>query len=298
MKFKPFCSLLKATAVDWWNDLPFRLAAALAFYTIFSLSPIVIIAVGVVSTFYGQERAAREVVEELELLVGPQAGAALGEMTTAVPDAESGLRAVVIAAVTVVIGSTIFFAELQSVLNQIWDVQVRPDRGIFIGLLRDRAQSFILALLVGILLLASVVVSAVISGAAAYFADYPPDISWFWSFTETAVSFIITAVLFAVIYKYLPDVKITWGDVAIGSVVTALLFTLGKYGIGLYLGRMAAASTYGAAGSFVLFLLWVYYSALICLFGAEFTQVYARRHGSGVHPRSYAMRRGARPDQV
>jgi membrane protein len=298
MKFKPFCSLLKATATDWWNDNPFRLAAALAFYTIFSLAPIIIIAIGLAGIFYGQERATREVVGELESFVGPQAGAAFGEMSTVMLDRESGLRAVIIGAITVVVGSTVFFAELQSVLNQIWDVQVRPERGIFRGLFRDRAQSFGLALLVGFLLLASMVVSAMISGAAAYLAEYPPDIPRLWSLVEIAVSFIIIAILFALIYKYLPDVKITWGDVAIGSVVTASLFTIGKYSISMYLGRMAVASTYGAAGSFVLFLLWVYYSALIYLFGAEFTQVYARRHGSGIHPRSYAMRKRARPDVV
>lgn len=298
ISLKAFWSLLKATAIEWWNDNTFRLAASLAFYTIFSLTPIIIIAIGIAGLFLGRDRAAREVVEQMESLIGSQGGAAISQMSTAVPDGHSGIQAIVIGTITVVIGSTVVFAELQSALNLIWDVQVRTDRHFLITLIRDRLQSFALALAVGFLLLVSLVASAMVTAMTSYLQQLTPQIPWIWGFGNTVISFALAVFLFGLIYKYLPDVKITWGDVAIGAAVTAFLFTVGKYAIGVYLGRLAVASTYGAAGSFVLFLLWVYYSALICFFGAEFTAVYARRYGSKIHPEQHATRKGEEPDQI
>lgn len=303
MRFCPkpvqlFWSLLKATAVEWWNDNTFRLAASLAFYTIFSLTPIIIIAIGIAGIFLGRERATQEVVGQMQSLIGAQGGAAIAQMATEIPDEQSGWRAVIIGAITVIIGSTVVFAELQSALNQIWDVQVRTDRHFLIALIRDRVQSFALALAVGFLLLVSLVASALITATTRYLQQLTPETPWIWGFGNTIISFSAAMFLFGLIYKYLPDVRITWADVAIGAAVTAVLFTIGKHAIGVYLGRLAVASTYGAAGSFVLFLLWVYYSALICFFGAEFTAVYARRYGSKIHPQEHALRKGDKPDEV
>lgn len=296
MKLKPFFSLLKATAAEWWNDNTFRLAASLAFYTIFSLAPIIIISIGVAGLFLGRERAARGIMGQLETLTGPQGGAAIHQLSTSIPNEHNGPLAIAIGILAVLIGSTVVFAELQSALNQIWDVQIRPERSFLRGLIRDRLQSFALALSVGFLLLVSLVVSAVISGLAVHLQQRTPDMPWIWQTANAVISFVIVTILFGLIYKYLPDVKITWSDVSMGAAVTAVLFTVGKYLIGAYLGRFAVASTYGAAGSFVLFLLWVYYSALICFFGAEFTQVYARRYGSKIRPQAHAMRKGLKPD--
>lgn len=298
MKFKPFCRLLRDAAVEWWNDNTFRLAASLAFYTIFSLAPVMIIAVGVTGLFFGREQARENVVQEVQSLIGPEGGKAIAQMSTAVPEESDGKSAIALGIVTIIIGSTVVFAELQSALNQIWDVQLRPDLGLVRSVVRTRLLSFAVALAVGFLLLVSLVISAVISGTATRLSEHTPSVPWLWQLMNILTSMTVVTLLFAMIYKYLPDVRIDWNDVMIGAFVTALLFTAGKYVIGMYLGRLAVGSAYGAAGSFVVLLVWVYYSALICFFGAEFTQVYARRYGSGIRPESHAVRRGLKPDSA
>ncbi len=296
MVLRDFWDLLKGAAREWWNDNTFRMAAALAFYTVFSISPIIIIAIGVAGVFFGREQASEAVVRQIQSLIGSQGGEAIRQLAKSLPGHGNSVQAILIGAITTIIGSTVVFSELQADLNQIWDVKVKAGTGIVRDLIRVRVQSFAIALAVGFLLLVSLVVSTALSGLASYVGRITPEVPWVWQAVNVAVSLVVTSLLFALIYRYLPDVQITWGDVAIGALTTAVLFTFGKYLIGVYLGRLALATSYGAAGSFALLLIWVYYSTLICFFGAEFTQVYARRFGSKIRPTSYATRRGIKPD--
>jgi membrane protein len=297
-KLKAAWQLLKLTFVDWWNDNTFELSAALAFYTMFSIAPVLLIAVGVAGFFLAPERAVNQIVGEVQKLVGPQGAHAVRQVIESSRGFGKGIWAVGVGIVMLIIGATAVFAELQAALNQIWDVQSRPDRGVVVPLIVDRLRSFSIALCVGFVLLVSLVISALISGLRDYMNNWLPGIPWFWQTANVVASFFVVAVLFAMIYKFLPDVRISWKDVWIGAAVTAVLFTGGKYLIGIYLGQTAMASAFGAAGSLVVLLFWVYYSALIGFLGAEFTQVYARRYGSRIRPKSHAIRVGRKSDTV
>jgi membrane protein len=209
-----------------------------------------------------------------------------------------GIWAMSVGIVTLIMGATAVFGELQSALNQIWDVKAKPDRGVILSFIFDRVSSFSIAIGVGFVILVSLVISALISGVQNYLNTWLPGIPWVWQMANVVSSLFVIAILFAMIYKFLPDVVISWRDVWIGAAVTALLFTAGKYAIGIYLGRTATASAFGAAGSLVVLLFWVYYSALISFFGAEFTQVYARRYGPGIQPQEHAVRVGRKSDSI
>ena len=220
-------------------------------------------------------------------MIGAQGANAVRQVIESSRGFGKGLWAVSIGIVTLYHGCvTAVFGELQSALNQIWDVKAKPDRGVIMSFIVDRLRSFSIAICVGFLLLVSLIISAVISGLQNYMNNWLPGIPWIWQMANVVASFFVIAVLFAAIYKFLPDVVISWRDVWIGAVVTALLFTGGKYAIGIYLGKTATASAFGAAGSLVVLLFWVYYSALISFLGAEFTQVYARRYGPGIRPKT------------
>lgn len=297
-RLRPLWELLKVTTAEWWNDNTMRLAASLAFYTIFSLAPILVISIAIAGLIFGEEQAARGVVSQFEQLAGVEGGRAIGQVAAAGRNAGGGPLAIAIGVVTLVIGSTVVFAELQSALNQVWDVKADPEGGFFRSLVRDRMRAFAVVLGVGFLLVVSLLISAILAAASEYLNQQVAGMPVVWQGVNLVASFVVVTLLFAMIYKYLPDVKITWRDVAIGAVVTALLFTLGKFLIGMYLGQMAIGSTYGAAGSFVVLLVWIYYSALICFFGAEFTQVFARRYGSRIRPKPHAVRVGMKSDQV
>jgi membrane protein len=290
--------LLKITFQEWRNDDTFRLAASLAYYTLFSIAPVLLIAVGVASFFLAPETATQKVVAEIERMVGSEGAHAVRQMIEASRGFGKGISAISAGIVTFILGATAVFAELQAALNKIWDVQADPKRGVIVRLIVDRLRSFSISLGVGFLLLTSLVISAVISGLEDYLNSWMPGMPWLWQSANTVASFLVAALLFAMIYKYLPDVRLVWRDVWIGAVVTAMLFTAGKYAIGLYLGQAAVGSAFGAAGSFAVLLVWVYYSALISFFGAEFTQVYARRYGSGIRPQKHALRVGNKPDRL
>lgn len=293
-RLRAIWSLIKKTIEDWQNDNAFRLAAALAYYAIFSLAPIIIILVGVASLFLEQAEARQRILEQIETLMGPQSGAAIQELPLTTGSSSYGMWAIAIGSLTAIIAATGVFGELQADLNQIWDVRVAPDRQGILEMLRARLAGFCLVLIIALLLFLSFILSAVLTGVAAY----TPGIPWFWQGANLLISFVVSSLLFAAIYKYLPDVKLTWKDVLVGAAVTALLFTLGKHLVGLYLGRMAIMNRYGAAGAFVLLLLWIYYVSLIFLLGAEFAQVYTRRYGAGIQPRERAIRRGEKPDAI
>ena len=292
MRPRDLPNLMRLTALAWWDDNVFRLAASLAFYTTLSLAPITLVAVALAGIAFGEESAKRQLVDQVGALIGSEGGRAIETMVASLHRAGGGPIAAVIGTVSVLVGSTAVFAELQSALNKIWDVRTDPDRGALGELVRKRLLSLVLVVGVGFLLLVSLVLDATVAGAQAYVAQGIPLLPWIWQATSQILSLALATVLFMMIYKLLPDVQLSWRDVAVGALVTALLFSLGRHLIGLYIGRISVGSAYGAAGSFVVLLLWVYYSALISFFGAEFTQVYARREGSGIRPEEHAVRRG------
>src|SRR4029434_2805394 len=290
--------LLKLTLTEWTSDNAFELSAALAFYTIFSIAPVLLIAVGVATFFLAPDTATDQIVGEMEKLVGAQGANAVRQVIESSRGFGKGIWAVSVGIVTLVMGATAVFGELQSALNQIWDVKAKPDRGVILSFVVDRVRSFSIAIGVGFLLLVSLVISALISGLQHYMNSWLPGIPWVWQTANIVSSFFVIAVLFAMIYKFLPDVVISWRYVWIGAAVTAMLFSAGKYAIGIYLGKTATASAFGAAGSLVVLLFWVYYSALISFLGAEFTQDYARRYGPGIQPQTHAVRVGRKSDSI
>ncbi|MFZ0131901.1 MAG: YihY/virulence factor BrkB family protein [Desulfobacterales bacterium] len=273
---------------QWWRDDVFLYAAAIAFYTIFSLAPILLISAGIASLVFSEQQAEDQIVKELENLTGSEGAKVARQVLQNVNLLKGSPMAVVIGLLTALIGSTAVFANLQSSLNHIWRVRSKKDLSMIKVLIRVRMRSFGIVLAVGFLLLVSMVFSALLNGVQTLMADQMKQISWVWQLMNTLISIGVITLLFAMIYKYLPDVKIAWQDVIIGAALTSVLFTIGKTLIGLYLGQVAIGSTYGAAGSFVVLLIWIYYSSLIFFFGAEFTHVYAHRFGRRIRPEKHA----------
>jgi membrane protein len=271
-------SIAYDTVMEWTNDRASRKGAALAFYTVFSLAPILILSIAIAGLFFGQEAARGEIFEQVSGLLGPDAARAIQAMIQNASNTGTGIIATVVGLVTLLIGATTALAELKDGLDQIWDAPPEKTQG-FWYFLRKRLLSVGLILSLGFLLLVSLVLSAVVSALARAWG--PADVtSTVLQALNFVFSFALVTLLFAMIYKILPAVRIAWKDVIVGAIITALLFTIGKMAIGLYLGNSAVASTYGAAGSVILVLVWVYYSAQIFLLGAEFTKIYAYRYGS------------------
>jgi membrane protein len=271
-------ALVRESVWEWIGDRASRKGAALAFYTVFSLAPILILAIAIAGLFFGQEAARGEIYAQVQDLLGPDGAKAIEAMVQNASRPGAGLFATLVGAVTLFIGATTALAELKDGLDQIWEVPPERMSG-FWYFLRKRLLSIGLILSLGFLLLVSLVFSAVLTALARRWgpADATEPVLQAINFL---FSFALVTVLFAMIYKILPSASIAWRDVIIGSVVTALLFSIGKFAIGVYLGNSAIASSYGAAGSVILVLVWVYYSAQIFLLGAEFTKVYAHRYGS------------------
>jgi membrane protein len=287
--FKKLGELLKETFQKWKQDRVPRLAAALSYYTIFSLPGLLLIVVAVAGFFLGQASVREDLLSQLASLVGDQGAEAVGTiLENAGWDSDAGVFAVVVGLVTVVVGATGAFTQLQEALNTIWEVRVAPGAGIR-RTFHKRVLSFSLILGIAFLLLVSLVISAALAGLGDYLEGLLPGATWLIEILNLVISFVVITVLFALMYKYLPDADIAWSDVFVGAVLTTFLFVVGKNALGIYLGRSSAASAYGAAGSLVLILLWIYYSAQILLFGAEFTQVYACKQGSRVVPDENAV---------
>jgi membrane protein len=278
---------------DWWQDNCLRLAASLAYYTALSLAPLVLLLVGVVGLVLDRQQVAQQLTTQLEGLMGP-AGRDLITSILAATSPQGGAVATVIGLITLFIGATAVFGELQATMNLIWEVQPAPTSGVWAGIwgwLRERIFSLALVFALAFLLLVSLVISAALASAAALFQG--PEQALLSRVLELAVSLLVLTFMFALFFKYVPDAEIRWRDVWLGGLLTAVLFTLGKTAIGVYLGRASVGSAYGAAGSMVVLLVWVYYSALILFFGAEFTQAWATRHGE-VTPQPHAIA-GAAP---
>lgn len=276
------------SAKSWSEDKASRLAAALSYYTIFSIAPLLVLAIAVAGLVFGREAASNQLFGEIRGLVGDQGAQAIQAMVKSVNQKGESVIATVVGIVTLLVGASGAFGQLQDALNTIWQVQPKPGQGIM-GFLRTRFLSFSMVLVIGFMLLVTLVVSAVLAGVSQYLDGILPIPGPVLQLVNFAISFGVTALLFTLIYKVLPDVTVGWRDVWVGGMITALLFSIGRYLIGLYLGRGSVSSAYGAAGSLVIILLWIYYSAQILFFGAEFTKVYANRFGSHIKPSPHAV---------
>ena len=284
MKARSLWKFLKDSVVQWIEDDPFPLAAALSYYTLFSIAPLLIIVIAIAGFVFGQEAAENRIVQTLQGLIGQESALAIQAMIqNASNKPKTGMVSTLVGVIALLFGAGGVVGQLQSSLNRIWGVAPKPGQGIW-GFIRQRFVSFALVLGIGFLLLVSLAVSALASGFTKVMGDVLGATVFLTHALDLLISFLLITALFAMIYKYLPDVRIHWRDVWVGAGLTALLFTIGKILIGIYLGTSGVASTYGAAGSLITVLLWVYYSSLIFFLGAELTQVYARDYGSGVVP--------------
>jgi membrane protein len=293
MPSKTLWNVTLSAVQDWWEDNCLRLAASLAYYTALSLAPLLLLIAGVVGLVLGREQVAGQLAAQLESLMGPS-GRELVNNVLMTTSPEGGTLATIIGLVTLVIGATAVFGELQTTMNLIWEVQPARTNGMWAGIwawLKERVFSLAIVFALAFLLLVSLVISAALAGAASLL--WGPAQTLLSRLLELAVSLVVLTLGFALLFKYVPDADIRWRHVWLGGLVTAVLFTVGKTAIGAYLGHASVGSAYGAAGSMVVLLVWVYYSALIVFLGAEFTQAWATQHG-GVAPQSHAVS-GAAP---
>ena len=290
--------LLKTTYTEWSEDKASRLAAALAYYTAFSIAPLLLISIAVAGLVFGQEAAQGQLFGQIEGLLGAEGAAAIETAVAGSNDRSAGVLATIIGLATLLWSASNVFGQLQEALNTIWEVHPDPTAGIM-ATIKRRFLSMTMVLGIGFLLLVSLVLTAALGVVGNFFNNLIPGGAAVWQVVNFIVSFVVVMALFAAIYKVLPDATIKWNDVWVGAAVTALLFTVGKLLIGLYLGHASVGSTFGAAGSLLVFLVWVYYSAQILFFGAEFTQVYARMYGSHIQPAdgAIAMEEVVRADQ-
>jgi membrane protein len=299
MRINPVVSLLKDTINEWLEDRAMSLAASLAFYTVLSLAPLLILAVSVAGLFFGEAAARGEITQQLRDMLGPEGGSAIESVLANTKEPHANVIGTVIGLVVLLFGASGVFGELQDSLNAIWEVKPKPGAGVK-GIIKARFFSFAMVLGVAFLLLVSFLLSAAINIAGKFVGNGLPGGVALWACVNIVISFGIITLLFALIYKVVPDVNIGWRDVWYGAAVTALLFTIGKALIGLYLGKAGVGSPYGAAGSLVVLVVWVYYSAQILFLGAEFTQVYARSFGTRIEPNEHAVstRRSASPPEA
>ena len=273
--------MLKEAFTDWKDDKAPRLGAALSYYTIFSLAPLLLIAVAIAGLAFGQEAAQGRIVDEIGGVLGKDGGEMIQTMVVNARKPAEGILATIMGVVVLLFGASGAFNELRQAMNTVWEVPQRKGGGIK-ALVRDRLLSFAMVVFIGFLLLVSLVVSAGLSAMGEVMGGFVTEKLHLLRIANTVVSLGVITVLFAMIFKFLPDADpiVAWKDVWIGAFMTAIFFTIGKIAIGLYLGRGTVGSAYGAAGSLIVVLVWVYYAAQILFFGAELTQVYASRHGS------------------
>jgi membrane protein len=281
-------ALVKETAKDWVDDNAARLAAALAYYTLLSIAPLLVIAVSVAGLAIDRDEARGQIAAELGTVVGPQAAESIRSVIENAQSPARGVIGTVVGVIVLLLGASGVFGELQATMNTIWEVEPKPGRGLW-GAIKDRFFSFTMVLGVAFLLLVSLVLSAALAATGHFLAGALPGGEAVWQILNLVLSVGFVTLLFAVIFKVIPDVEIQWKDVWVGALVTAVLFTLGKWGLELYLGKSTFTSSYGAAGSLVALAAWVYYAAQILFLGAEFTQVHARRRGARIQPSKEAV---------
>ncbi|MFC5511322.1 YihY/virulence factor BrkB family protein [Massilia jejuensis] len=274
--------ILKCAVTEWLAHRAASKGAALAFYTLFSMAPILVLVIAVAGFFYGAEAAQGQLLNELRGLVGKEGAETIQAVLAGAQDKETGKFATIIATVLLLVGATSVFAELKDSLDEIWAVPAPKDAGWW-DIVRTRVLSFGLILVLGFLLLVSLVVSAAMAVVENYLGGVWKDSAVILGWVSSCIGFLVIATMFGTIYKLLPRIKLSWHDVIIGAIGTAAMFTLGKFLIGLYIGNSGAASSFGAAGSLIALLLWVYYSAQIFFLGAEFARQYALQLGSLRH---------------
>lgn len=289
IKFKKITFLLTQTFKEFLEDNGLKLSAALSYYTIFSLPPLLIIIISLCGFFFGAEAVRGEIFGQINGLVGNDVAMQIQDTIKNVTLSKSNTFATIIGLIVLIIGASGVFVEIQDSLNYIWGIKAKPKRG-FIRFLKNRVTSFSMIGSAGFLLLVGLIVNSVMDVLNTRLtARFPQDSIYLFYALNLLIVFLIISLLFTVIFKTLPDGKIALRDCMIGAGFTALLFMIGKFAIGAYLGSSAVASVYGAAGSVILILVWVYYSAIILYFGAEFTKVYAHTHGNKIIPNAYSV---------
>jgi membrane protein len=281
-------SILKGTFNEFFEDKVLRLSAALAYYAMFSIGPLLVIAVGLAGLAFGHDSVRREIEHQLQSMLGAKATATVSSMM-AVQKHSSSLLTTIMGLAALLFGATGVFGQLQDSLNTIWEVKARPGSGVW-NYLRARFLSLLMVLGTGFLLLVSMALTTFLTAMTGFLGSKLPVPVSLAHILNLTISFAVITLLFAMIFKYLPDVEIPFGKVWIGAFGTALLFTAGKYALATYLGRESTTSTYGAAGSVIVLLIWVYYASIILFFGAEFTQVFAKQTGTHVVPSNFAER--------
>ncbi len=273
-------SLAKESVVAWIDDFAPSMGAAIAYYTAFSIAPLLVIILAIAGLVFGREAAEGYLFAQMSGLIGTEGGKALQSMVQSANSTSEGIIATVIGLVLLLVGSTTVFAELQTDLDRIWKAPaVKAPEGLW-GLLRSRVLSFGIVVSIGFLMLVSLVLSAALAALSDWWGGYLEGFEWLLHLLDFVVSLAIVTLLFALMYKILPRVKIAWRDVWVGALVTSFLFAVGKVAVGLYIGKAAIASSFGTAGALAVLLIWVYYSAQIFLLGAEFTWAFAHRLGS------------------
>ena len=273
----------------WNDDNAFKHSAAVSFYTLFSLAPITLIAVGIAGLFFGEEVARRQFALQMTELVGKTGAEVVQKAMEANALGDRGWLSTVIGVVLLVIGATTVFAQMQSSLNDVWGVTATPSRSGWVVMIVQRLISFAMVVTVGFLLLTSLVLSTALSAAVKLAEGWMEISPWVLRTADLMIGLLIITVLFALLFKVLPDVKVRWREVWRGAFLTAVLFTIGRFIIALYLGYTTIASSYGAAGSLVALLIWIYYSCAIVFYGAEFIRAYRLNHGLAVQPKTTAV---------
>ncbi|RYE36025.1 MAG: YihY/virulence factor BrkB family protein [Sphingobacteriaceae bacterium] len=287
--FKNGFKILSGTLDGFLDDKGLKLSASLAYYTVFSLAPLLLLLISVAGAIYGRDAINNTIFGEINGLVGNDAAKQIQDMIKNVSLSGKTTSAVVIGAITLLLGATSVFGEIQDSINIIWKVKAKPKRG-WVKLIQDRLLSSSLIVGLGFLLIVSLVVNGMVEALSGILTRILPDITViFIQIINIAISFVVITILFGVIFKILPDVKIAWKDVRAGALFTAVLFMIGRFLIGLYISTTGTGSTYGAAGSLIVILVWVYYTAAILYFGAEFTQTYAEYKGLKIAPADYAV---------
>lgn len=282
-------AVFKAGLKGWWNDNVSRLGASLAYYTLFAIAPVLIVAIAIAGLVFGQDAVRGQIVHQVDGLIGMEGGRAVQALLQGASNHSAGVLATVLGSITFLLGATGAFLELQYALNTIWRVAPKASAGLRDFLLQ-RLVSFGLVVAIGFLLLVSLAVSAALAAFSGWLNARVPGMAFLWMAVNLIASIAVSTLLFALVYKVLPDVDLDWPDVWIGAVITAVLFGIGKTVIGLYIGHSSTASSYGAAGSVVVLLLWVYYSTQVVLLGAELTRAFTASRRGAPKPVEYAKR--------
>ncbi len=282
------------TITEWLDDNMMLHAAGLAFYTIFSIAPLLLIIVAISGFFFGEQATAGQLSTFLVESVGPELAKTIEGFVVSVSEARSGIAATLIGTGILLFAATTVITQLKESLNAIWNVKAKDGQGIKMFFL-NRLLSLVLIIIFSLTLIATIFIDAFLSLIAPYLETILPDNLSYWTLINNLIFLAVGTILFSIIYKMLPDIKVRWSDVVVGAFVTALLFLLGRNLVTFYLGSAATTSTYGAAGSFVIFLIWVYYNMMVIFLGAEFTNIYTKRYGSKIKPGKFVRWRQESP---